>query len=67
MRKSMKQPKNYFVTSARYNGRGRGFAVGFDSRKAAYTFATFVLFGFAEVLPWWEFENRYHQDKNSKP
>lgn len=53
-------PRNYYVTSYRYNGRGRGFAVGFDSRRAAYYFATFCLFGFAEVLPWWEFINRYH-------
>ena len=50
---------NYFVTSANFNGRGRGFAVGFDSERAAYAFATWVLFGFAEVLPWWEFENRF--------
>lgn len=50
---------NYYVTSANFNGRGRGFAVGFDSRRAAYAFATYVLFGFADVLPWWEFENRY--------
>ena len=53
---------NYYVTSFRYNGRGRGFAVGFNSRRAAYYFATFVLFGFAEVLPWWEFENRYNKN-----
>ena len=50
---------NYYVTSANFNGRGRGFAVGFNSRKAAYTFATFVLFGFAEVMSWYEFENRF--------
>ena len=50
---------NYYVTSTNFNGRGRGFAVGFDSRKAAYAFATWVLFGFADVLPWYEFENRY--------
>lgn len=55
---------NYYVCSARFNGRGSGFAVGFDSRKAAYTFATFVLFGFAEVLPWYEFENKYPNSKN---
>lgn len=55
---------NYYVTSANFNGRGRGFAVGFDSSKAAYTFATFILFGFAEVMPWHEFENRFgHIDK----
>lgn len=51
---------NYYVTSYRYNGRGRGFVVGFDSRPAAYAFATWVLFGFAEVLTWNEFENRYN-------
>lgn len=39
-------------------------ALGFVRRKAAYTFATFVLFGFAEVLPWWEFENKYPHRKN---
>lgn len=55
---------NYYVTSANYNGRGRGFVVGFDSRKAAYTFATFCLFGFAEVLPWSEFENRFPNHKS---
>lgn len=57
----MKHPHNYYVTSYHYNGRGRGFAVGFDSRRAAYYFATFCLFGFAEVLPWWDFENKYGQ------
>ena len=50
---------NYYVTSANFNGRGRGFAVGFDSRKAAYVFASIILFGFAEVMPWYEFENRF--------
>lgn len=50
---------NYYVTSANFNGRGRGFVVGFDSRQAAYTFATFVLFGFAEVYNWWNFENKF--------
>lgn len=54
---------NYYVTSANFNGRGRGFAVGFDSRLAAYAFATWCLFGFAEVQPWWEFDNRYHNYK----
>lgn len=54
-----KRTYNYYVTSYRFNSRGRGFAVGFDSRRAAYAFATFFLFGFAEVLEWWEFENRF--------
>ena len=55
---------NYYVTSANFNGRGRGFAIGFDSRKAAYVFASFVLFGFAEVLTWYEFENRFPNPKS---
>lgn len=55
---------NYYVVSANFNGRGRGFAVGFDSRKAAYYFATFCLLGFAEVLSWYEFENRYPNFKS---
>lgn len=55
---------NYYVTSYRFNGRGRGFVVGFDSRAAAYAFATWVLFGFAEVLTWYEFENRYNKPKS---
>ena len=50
---------NFYVCSYRFNGRGSGFRVGFNSRKAAYVFASFVLFGFAEVLPWHEFENRF--------
>ena len=54
-----KRQKNYYVISYRFNGRGRGFAIGFDSRFAAYAFATWFLFGFAEVLEWWQFENRF--------
>lgn len=50
---------NYYVCSYRFNGRGSGFAVGFDDRLAAYLFATWVLFGFAEILEWWQFENRF--------
>lgn len=50
---------NYYVTSANFNGRGRGFYIGFDDRKAAYVFATFCLFGFADVLPWELFHNRF--------
>ena len=56
----MKQdPKNYYVTSANFNGRGRGFAVGFDDYKAAQVFAGIILFGFAEVLPWYEFDKKF--------
>lgn len=51
--------KNYFVTSAHFDGQGRGFAVGFSSRRAAYYFASFILFGFAEVLSWDAFFEKY--------
>lgn len=54
-----KKLKNYYVCSARFNGLGSGFAVGFDSEFAAYLFATYVCFGFAEIVPWWLFENKY--------
>ena len=50
---------NYFVVSANFNGRGRGFAVGFDDYKAAQVFAGIILFGFAEVQPWYEFEKKF--------
>lgn len=62
----IRSPKNYYVTSARFNGRGRGFVVGFDSRRAAYAFAAYCLFGFADVLEWWEFQNRYPNYKSEE-
>ena len=55
---------NYIVVSARFDGRGRGFCVGFDSLRAADYFAAFCLFGFAEVLEWWQFENRFPNYNN---
>lgn len=50
---------SYYVVSARFDGQRHGFRVGFDSRRAADYFATFVLLGFADVLEWWQFENRF--------
>lgn len=55
---------NYVVVSARFDGHGHGFAVGFDNYAAARYFASFVLFGFAEVLEWWQFENRFPNYNN---
>ena len=55
---------NYYVTSANFNGRGRGFVVGFDDYKAAQIFAGIILFGFAEVISWIEFEKRFPNFKN---
>lgn len=50
---------NYYVTSLRFNGAGHGFAVGFDSRKAAYYFAAFILLGFADILSDYDLECRF--------
>ena len=50
---------NYYVTSHRFNGADRGFAIGFDSEKAAHIFADVVLFGWADVLADWQHEKRY--------
>ena len=58
------KPHVYYVTSANFNGRGRGFAVGFNDYKAAKVFAGIILFGFAEVMPWYEFDNRYPNFKS---
>lgn len=57
----------YIVVSGRFDGHGHGFAVGFNSRTAAYYFATFCLLGFGDVLEWWQFENRYPNYKNNEP
>jgi hypothetical protein len=55
----------YVVTSARFDGHGHGFCVGFDSRLAANYFAVFCLLGFADVLEWWQFETRFPNYNNN--
>lgn len=50
---------NYYVTSHRFNGAGRGFAIGFDSEKAAHIFADIILFGWADVLADWQLEREF--------
>lgn len=50
---------NYYVLSSRFDGEGRGFAVGFDSEKAAYVFANYFLLGFCRVVPDWLVERDY--------
>lgn len=50
---------DYYVVSARFNGRGRGFAIGFDSEKAAHIFADVILFGWGQVLADWQVERDY--------
>lgn len=50
---------DFYVISARFNGRGRGFAIGFDSEKAAHVFADFFLFGWGEVKADWQMERDF--------
>lgn len=50
---------NFYVTSHRFNGGGRGFAIGFDSEKAAYVFAEIVLFGWGCVKADWQMEREF--------
>lgn len=51
--------KNNYVTTARFDGQGRGHVFGFNSLKAAHLFAHYVLFGFAEVYTWDAFFRKY--------
>ena len=53
--------KNYYVTTARFDGHGRGYVFGFNSPSAAYFFARVFLFGFAVVLSWGAFFEKYPQ------
>lgn len=50
---------NFYVTSHRFNGAGRGFAIGFDDERAAHIFADYVLFGWASVLADWQVEKKF--------
>ena len=58
---------SFYVCSHNFNGKGRGFCVPFNSGFAAFLFATWILFGFAEVVPWWYFWNRFPTYKQPKP
>lgn len=55
----MKTVKDYYVLSFNFNGMGRGFALGFSSEYSAYFFARYILFGFAQVVEWWQLEDRF--------
>lgn len=57
---------NYYVLSARFDGNGRGFAIGFDNETAAHLFATYVLVGFSSVVSDYYMEMRYPQYYHDK-
>lgn len=50
---------DYYVCSYRFNGLGKGFAIGLDDEWLAYFIAGRLLLGFADVLTEWQLENRY--------
>ena len=55
----MKTIKNHYVTSLRFNGQGRGFAIGFDSYYKAKLFAITFLFGFADIITEAQLEDKF--------
>ena len=55
----MKRIRNFYVISARFNGRGRGFAWGFDDEYLAHYVASRLLLGFANVIDDFQMETYY--------
>lgn len=55
----MKRIHDYYVVSYRFDGQGRGFSFGCNSEATAYLFVRLFLFGFGQVLEWWQLEDRY--------
>lgn len=51
--------KDYYVLSLRFDGNGKGFAIGFDSEYSAYLFARLLMIGFADVVTDYQLEQRY--------
>lgn len=50
---------NYYVLSLRFNGEGRGFAIGFDSEYLANFVAYRLMLGFARVVNDYQLECWY--------
>lgn len=55
----MKNNHEFYVLSARFDGRGKGFRVGFSNEVAAFAFRDYILLGFGQVVTWYEFESKY--------
>lgn len=51
--------KNYYVVSLRFDGLGKGFAIGIDEEWLAYFIATRCLLGLADVLTDYQLEVKY--------
>ena len=50
---------DFYVISPRFNGAGKGFAIGFDSIKAAQFFSAYFLLGFGRVIYDWQMEKQF--------
>lgn len=50
---------DYYVLSFRFNGKGKGIALGFDSEYAAYFVASRIFLGFAKVASDYQLESWY--------
>lgn len=65
----MKRIHNYYVIGLRFNGKGRGFAIGFDEAYLAYFVANRLLLGLARVVNDYQLESwfpDYYQEIISK-
>lgn len=56
---TMKHIKNYYIVSLRFNGFGKGFAIGVDEEWLAYFIASRCLLGLADVLTDWQLEIKF--------
>lgn len=52
---------NYYVISARFDGQGKGFALGFNNQLSAMLFCNYVCMGFASIVPDYYLEEFYPQ------
>jgi len=50
---------NFYVLSPRFDGEGRGFAIGFDDVKAAHVFADYFMLGFGKVVDDYYLESNF--------
>lgn len=51
--------KNYYVVSLRFNGLGKGFAIGVDDEWTAIFLARVCFLGLADVLTEYQLELKY--------
>lgn len=57
---------NYYVLSLNFNGKGKGFAIGFDSEYLARIFSIYCLLGTGDIVPDYYLEKYYPEYYHSK-